>query len=106
MTPRSDRVPSAGAADLLTVYGTVVTVDGTPIPEAAIDLDPLDINGAAFETILVFSDAQGQYRWDVRPGRYQLRVMAVGYHAASQELVVAAGTPVTATTVLATQTSQ
>ncbi len=106
MTPRIARNTNTHESDMRTIQGTVMTTDGIPIEEAAIDLDPVAPSGVAFETLVVFSDARGEYRWDVRPGRYRLTVTAVGYQAATQEMVVAAHGPVTATTILIRYGSQ
>ena len=73
------------------VSGQITDNDGKAVAEATVLAASVDVNGPAIPEIAIVSDASGRYQWPLRPGRYELTVIAEGYQRVSRRVDVGAG---------------
>jgi Carboxypeptidase regulatory-like domain len=72
------------------VSGRITNEDGRSVEGASVLASPLEPSGPAVPEMAVVSDADGRYQWPLRPGRYEITVVADGYGRVSKIAAVTA----------------
>ena len=73
------------------VIGQIKDGEGLAVAGASVLAASVDVNGPAIPELAIVSDASGQYEWPLRPGGYELTVVADGYERVSKRVAVRAG---------------
>jgi len=97
----ADAGHSAGVRLTEGVTGQITGDDASAVAGASVLAASADPNGPAVPEMAIVSDASGRYEWPLRPGRYELAVIAEGYRRASKIVSVRSGEVATLDFVLA-----
>jgi len=73
------------------VTGHIKDGDGAAVAGATVLARSVDVNGSPVPELAIVSDASGHYEWPLRPGRYELTVVADGYVRVSKRVGFRAG---------------
>ena len=90
-TPVSGDPAGSPVAAAQGVAGRVTSTDGGAVEGAFVQASSLDPDGPAIPEIAIFTDADGNYQWTLRPGRYELAITADGFERAVDQVTVASG---------------
>jgi hypothetical protein len=93
--PVSDRDPAgpAGGPPVMgTIAGAVTRPDGSPVPDAGVQVRSLEDPPVAVPEIGVRTGRDGRYEWTLRPGRYEVTAVAGAATTAGTATVVAGRT--------------
>jgi len=90
--PTSDDSPQPPRAEPVSVgvAGQVRAKTGTPLRGVVVLVRPLDTPTRPIPDIANTTDADGRYRWNLPPGRYELTFVRDGTPIAKREVVVPA----------------
>jgi hypothetical protein len=73
------------------VLGRLLDGNGKPVEGASVGAEVLDANSGPIPEIGVLTDANGDFHWPLRPGRYRLTPYVEGVRIEPQEVRVEAG---------------